>query len=57
MTSGAEATAVPANLDALAATFQDAPAIFRRVKAADTDEDMRVPGWPGDPSYRKPTNV
>ena len=57
MTSGAEATAVPANLDALAATFQDAPAIFRRVKAADTDEDMRVPGWPGDPTYRKPTNV
>ena len=58
-TSGSEVTVVPSNLRELAANFQDLPPIFRRSKSDDDDddEDLGVPGWPGDPTYRKRANT
>ncbi|MDA9098129.1 AP2 domain-containing protein [bacterium] len=58
MTSGAATTVLPANLKELAASFQNAPAIFRRGKGPDeTVDQFNVPGWPGDPTYSKQSNV
>jgi|TARA_B110000977_G_scaffold128298_1_gene163790 AP2-like factor (euAP2 lineage) len=56
MTVGAARTVLPANLQELADSFHNAPAIFRRGETDDDDSpDFGVPGWPGDPTYSKPS--